>query len=121
VDFAPTWEGTAEANKRVVTVSNIEEFHNALTADRAQIVYVHTSKPPFHYDSGDGNEPGAGGPTGNWHVVVKTKYYPVYDAYLRLDLNLSTVCIDNSWNPTRADRLTRERGIPLAQFYNATH
>lgn len=113
-----SWAGAAEQHKRLVPISNIEELHKALLVEHTQIAQVHTTKPPFYYDSGYGQEPGAGGLAGGWHVVTKTKYEPAYDAYGRLDPQKSLVYIDNSW-PTRLDHLTRERAIPLAQLYNA--
>lgn len=118
-DTKPAWAGVEAQHKRLVSISTIEDLHKSLLADQTQILFVHGERAPFYYDSGNGNDPAANGAIPNYHVVVKTKYYPVYDANHNLDLQKSVVCVDNSLPVQRADRLTPERGIPLITLYNA--
>ena len=105
---------------RPLTTTSINELHSAFMSNNMQIVQVHTGNPPFYYDSGAGNAPGGGGPNGGWHVVVKTKYEPVFDSAGKLDPNKSLVYIDNTWN-RGADHLTRNSAIPLSTLFAAMY
>lgn len=107
-----------ELRKLVGSADSAETLGKLLSGKGAQIVGVHTGRPPFYYESGSGSEAGAGGPGGCWHVIVKTKCELAYDANNKIDPDKSLVYYKNTWDP-RADHLTRETALTLSQLHCA--
>ncbi len=113
---------SADEHLKLVTgVGSPEDLDKIFTFQHSQSLQVHTAHPPFHYDSGYGNSPGAGGLQGTWHQILKTKYERVLDQNGKIDPDKSLVYLDNWWNPKRADHLSKDRALSLRQVYNALY
>lgn len=90
--------------------NDVDKLHQSLQEGTfPKIVMVHTSRAPFHSDSGYGAAGGSGGPGGGWHVVLATGY----------DAKTGNVAIDNSWGRTK-DHLAQGSQIHVRTLYNAT-
>ncbi len=90
--------------------NDVDKLHQSLQEGTfPKIVMVHTSRAPFHADSGYGAAGGSGGPGGGWHVVLATGY----------DAKTGNVAIDNSWGRTK-DHLAQGSQIHVRTLYNAT-